>query len=181
MTALVALAVCCNQLSSSTSNLGMDKGTVSMLHTILHTQVVANIHPFHRNGGHDVIASILHCVAGNSGAFSALGHTAAELQQWPVAAAAYERSAELSAAAGDQDEQARDLVLAGKHWLTAVAEARQLRKTAAGKLGRDSGTGSSSNGSEAVSAEVESAAAVEAESTGSAVAVHKQQVGFSGP
>jgi hypothetical protein len=86
--------------------------------------------------------------AGDSSAFSALGRTAAELQQWPTAAAAYERSAELHAAVGEVEEQATELVLSGKHWLNAVAEVRQQQKvTAAAKDKHGRSSSSSKSGS----------------------------------
>ncbi|WIA12025.1 hypothetical protein OEZ85_012105 [Tetradesmus obliquus] len=88
---------------------------------------------------------------GDSSAFSALGRTAAELQQWPTAAAAYGRSAELHAAVGEVEEQATELVLSGKHWLNAVAEVRQQQKAAAAaakdKHGRSSSSSSSASSS----------------------------------
>lgn len=114
-------------------------------------------------------------IAGDGHAYSALGQTAAELQKWPVAAAAYQRSAELCAAAGDQDEQATELVLAGKHWLNAVAEARHMRKTAAATASRSSST--QVRGS-AMAADVP--ADLQAISSTSAVHDDRQQVGQHG-
>lgn len=124
-------------------------------------------------------------LAGDSSAFSALGRTAAELQQWPTAAAAYGRSAELHAAVGEVEEQATELVLSGKHWLNAVAEVRQQQKAAAAaakdKHGRSSTSssassskGSSSQGSGSSSAEGSSDGTDEPISWG--VNVDKEQV-----
>jgi hypothetical protein len=128
---------------------------------------------------HFLLVVCLHvCVlAGDSSAFSALGRTAAELQQWPTAAAAYERSAELHAAVGEVEEQATELVLSGKHWLNAVAEVRQQQKVAAAakdKHGRSSSSSSSSSKSKSSSTDGSSSSTDEPISWG--VNVDKEQV-----
>eukprot|EP00878_Enallax_costatus_P020662 GHUV01021851.1.p1 GENE.GHUV01021851.1~~GHUV01021851.1.p1 ORF type:complete len:428 (+),score=137.64 GHUV01021851.1:1255-2538(+) len=105
---------------------------------------------------------------GDAHAYSALGATAAELQQWPVAAAACQRAAELCAAAGDQAEQATELVRAGQHWLNAVAELRQIRKTAAAKTSKSSSVSGSVKGEDVT-------AAVQDASNRSAVTDDRQQ------
>jgi hypothetical protein len=57
-----------------------------------------------------------------------LGTTAAELERWPVAARAFERAAELHAVAVEREESVECLLLAGKQWLNATAEARAAHK-----------------------------------------------------
>jgi hypothetical protein len=117
--------------------------------------------------------------AGDSSAFSALGRTAAELQQWPTAAAAYERSAELHSSVGEVEEQANELVLSGKHWLNAVAEVRQQQKAAAAakdKHGRSKSSSSSGGSSSKSSAGSSNDGADEVISWG--VNVDKEQVGL---
>jgi hypothetical protein len=94
-----------------------------------------------------LLLSLSVTTAGDSVAFSALGRTAAELQQWPTAAAAYERSAELHSAVGEVEEQATELVLSGKHWLNAVAEVRQQQKATAAANDKHGRSRSSKSGS----------------------------------
>jgi hypothetical protein len=122
--------------------------------------------------------------AGDSSAFSALGRTAAELQQWPTAAAAYERSAELHSAVGEVEEQATELVLSGKHWLNAVAEVRQQQKLTAAAKDKHGRSGSSSSSSKGGSSKSSSSSSTTNGAVDDAeevmpwgVNVDKQQVG----
>jgi len=70
----------------------------------------------------------LRVAAGDAAAFRALGTTAAELQQWPLSARAFERAAELHAVAVDREEYIECLLLAAKQWLNATAEARAMQR-----------------------------------------------------